>query len=299
MNVFVIIVTFKGKQWYNKCFESLRRSRIPLKVIVVDNSPGENDANYIKACFPEIYLIKTRENLGFGRANNLGIRYALDNGCDYVFLLNQDTWIEQDSVEKLIEIAKCHPDYGIISPIHLNAKKNALNMGLGLGPNNHNMQLLSDLYCNTVQDIYETNYVNAAAWLLPRKTLEVVGGFDPIFRHYEEDDNYLNRVIYHKFKIGVCPSARIVHDHRDSFLTDGKLLLRQQQALLVRWTNINQPFSVCKEVRYCMRKWLSYTFSGNFKQARTMCNQMKYCISMRDAINYSREESIQKKASWL
>ena len=92
MKVFVIIVTYKGKQWYDRCFSSLRESTIPVRMVVVDNTPGENDAEYIKSHYPEIHLIKTNENLGFGRANNLGMRYALDNGCDYVLLLNQDSF---------------------------------------------------------------------------------------------------------------------------------------------------------------------------------------------------------------
>ena len=90
--IFVVIVTYKGKQWYDKCFQSLRESTIPVQIVVVDNTPGDEDAKYIKTHFPEVHLIKMNENLGFGKANNLGMRYALDNGCDYVFLLNQDAW---------------------------------------------------------------------------------------------------------------------------------------------------------------------------------------------------------------
>ena len=90
-NIFVIIVTYKGMRWYDKCFSSLRESTLPVHTIVVDNTPGEEEANYIREHYPEIHLIKTEENLGFGKANNLGIRYALDHGCDYVFLLNQNS----------------------------------------------------------------------------------------------------------------------------------------------------------------------------------------------------------------
>lgn len=300
MKVFVIIVTYKGVKWYDRCFGSFRASDMPVQVIAVDNSPGNEDAGYIRLHFPEVHLIKTNENIGFGRANNLGMRYALDNGCDYVFLLNQDAWIDApDTLCKLVSVAAQHPEYGIVSPIHLNAEKSSINMQMGLGAHHRNEKLLSDLYLNKVNDIYETNYVNAAAWLLPRKTLEIVGGFDPIFKHYEEDDNYLNRVIYHGLKIGVCPSARIIHDHHDSELSDERLKIRQQQFLLVEWTNINQSFSFWKENRYYIRKWFSYIFSGNLRQARIMRNQVKYCFCMRKAVERSRMENKQQKISWL
>ena len=297
--IFVIIVTYKGKRWYDKCFGSLRESTILVQTVVVDNSPTEEDSAYIRVHFPEVTIIRTYDNIGFGRANNLGMRHALDNGCDYVFLLNQDAWIEPDAIEKLVAIAEKHPEYGILTPIHLNAERTAINMQIGLGAHHRNERLLSDLYMNSVSEIYETNYANAAAWLLPRKTLETVGGFDPIFKHYEEDDNYLNRVIYHKLKIGICPKARIVHDHQDSPLSDERLKLRQLQFLLVDWTDINKTFSIAAEYRYYIRKWLSYLLAGKKDQAKAQRLIMQNCRSMRKAIEESRRKNVQAKASWL
>lgn len=299
MKIYVVIVTYKGKQWYDKCFSSLRESVIPVQVVAVDNSQGAEDTNYIKTHFPEVHLIKTNENLGFGKANNIGMRYALDNGCDYVFLLNQDAWIEPDTINKLINIAEQHPEYGILSPIHLNAERTAINMQIGLGAHNRNEKLLSDFYLNRVGDVYETNYVNAAAWLLPRKTLETVGGFDPIFKHYEEDDNYLNRVHYHGLKIGVCPAARIVHDHKDSELSDEKLQYRQNQYLLVDWTDINKPFSVWGQTRYYIRKLLASMLSSKKSQAKRLYETMKYFWKMKKAVESSRKENMKSQASWL
>ena len=94
--IFVIIVTYKGNQWYERCFTSLRNSEYPVQTIVIDNASNDGTVEYIRENFPEIYLIESEENLGFGRANNIGMRYALDHGCDYVFLLNQDAWIKPE-----------------------------------------------------------------------------------------------------------------------------------------------------------------------------------------------------------
>lgn len=299
IKIFVIVVTYRGQRWYDRCFGSLRENEVPVQVVAVDNSPGEEDAEYIKMHFPEVHLIKTNENLGFGRANNLGMRYALDNGCDYVFLLNQDAWIDKDAIGKLVEIAEQHPEYGILSPVHLNAKRTAINMQMGVGAHHRNEKLLSDLYIGNVGDVYETNYVNAAAWLLPRKTLENIGGFDPIFKHYEEDDNYLNRVIYHDMKIGICPTVQIIHDHQESELSNERLCLRRQQFLLVEWTNINHSFSTSAECRYYLRKWLSFVFKRKKDQAKEQLESIKFCLKMRNGIMASRFENRQKKSSWL
>lgn len=299
LKIFVIVVTYKGKQWYDKCFGSLRESEIPVQVVAVDNSPGEEDAEYIKTHFPEIHLIKTNENLGFGRANNIGMRYALDNGCDYVFLLNQDAWLDSsDTLIQLVTIAEKHPEYGILSPMHINVEKNELVMEC-FCKQPTNKSLIEDLYFRQLKDVYETEYIHAAAWMLSGKTLEIVGGFDPIFFQYAEDDNYLKRVLYHGFKVGVCPAASIVHDHHTSELSDERLLLRQRQALLVEWTDINKPFSVWRQYRYYLRKWLSYILLGKFKKAKAQRETMQYCRKMKKAVEFSQIESRKSQASWL
>ena len=196
MKILTIIVTYNGAQWYNRCFGSLQRSTIPVDIMVVDNASQDGTADWIAAHYPEINLIRLDKNLGFGQANNIGMRYALDHGCDYVFLLNQDAWLDSpDTLTKLVSIYNDHPEYGILSPMHLNVKKDGLVMEY-FCRRPDNKKLIEDLYLNQLTDIYDTHYIHAAAWMLSRKTLEVVGGFNPIFYHYEEDGDYLNRVIF-------------------------------------------------------------------------------------------------------
>ena len=299
LKIFVIVVTYKGKQWYDKCFGSLRESEIPVQVVAVDNSPGEEDAEYIKTHFPEIHLIKTNENLGFGKANNIGMRYALDNRCDYVFLLNQDAWLDApDTLEKLVEIAEQHPEFGILSPMHINIEGQGLVMEC-FCKQPTNKSLIEDLYFHQLKDVYETEYIHAAAWLLSRKTLENVGGFDPLFFQYAEDDNYLKRVLYHGFKVGVCPETKIVHDHHASEFSNERSQLRQKQFLLVEWTDINKPLSLRRLYRYIIRKWMSYFSNGNWTLAKKQLDILRYCVAKRKEIRISRNENIQEKPSWL
>jgi GT2 family glycosyltransferase len=193
--VFVIIVTYNGKQWYDCCFTSLRASELPIQVVVIDNASSDDTVSYIRTNYPEIHLIDSDTNLGFGQGNNKGMRYAMDHGADYVFLLNQDAWIEPNTLSALIEVHKKNSRYGILSPMHLNAERTQIEKGLlgHLTYHTHiNLELISDFYIGLKKEVYEVREVNAAAWLIPRETLETVGGFDPIFYHYGEDDNYLS-----------------------------------------------------------------------------------------------------------
>ncbi len=245
IKVFVIIVTYNGSKWIEKCLSSLRSSKIEIQTIVVDNCSKDNTQLIISKKFPEVDLILNEENLGFGKANNIGISYVLKRGADYVFLLNQDAYLQPDTLEKLIEIHKKNLEYGVLSPIHLNGAGDKLdrNFSYYLGHDNTDT-FYFDAINKNLKTIYEIPFVNASAWLLPRKTLEIIGGFDPIFFHYAEDDNYCQRVLFHGFKIGIAPNAYICHDRefredkKPNSSKEAKLLLKERY-LKYRWANIN------------------------------------------------------------
>lgn len=301
--LFVIIVTYKGRQWYDRCFTSLRESTIPVQTIVVDNASNDGTLEYIRENYPEIHLIESKENLGFGRANNIGMRYALDHGCDYVFLLNQDTWIEPDAIEKLVNVQIGHEEYGILSPLHVAPDMSRLNMLVDDGKSQYfkNLEMVSDLCLDIPKEVYPVIYVNAAAWLLPRKTLETVGGFDPIYFHYEEDDDYLNRVRYHKLKVGVCLQARIVHDHSKLFdsLPLSKTRIHRDQLLKVRFANPSNDESMSKYRKYLIRKAVVSYIRGDKKNAKLFWDDFKFLGDNRRAIENSRVENKKVQSSWL
>src|SRR5574344_2140153 len=101
LEIYAVVVAYNGMQWYDKCFGSLQASSVPVHTIVIDNASGDNTVAYIKEQFPNVHIIESKTNLGFAKANNIGIKYAMDNNADYVFLLNQDAWIEEDTLSVL------------------------------------------------------------------------------------------------------------------------------------------------------------------------------------------------------
>lgn len=305
--VFVIIVTYNGQQWYKRCFDSLRASQIPVNVIVVDNSPNNETVDFISANYPEIHLIKPAENLMFGRGNNLGIKYALENNADFVLLLNQDVWlIDENIVSELVRIATENLDYGIISPIHLNKEQNSIEKLLlqrfVLSEQidswvKINDELVNDLYFNSLKDIYQTKYVNAAAWFIPRKTLETVGGFDPIFYHYGEDDNYLNRLFYNNLKLGICPKLQIIHDNdRPRPIYDS----REQQVLwLIEYTNINKEINIDKEIKNARNKLITNTLKRNKQRSKYWNDLLNFLKLNKNQIMESRNIYKEKRKNFL
>ena len=120
MKIFAIVVTYNGMKWYDRCFGSLRDSETTVETVVIDNASCDDTIEYIKTHFPSIHLIESKENLGFAKANNIGIRYAIDNNADYVFLLNQDAWIEKDTLTVLLRTFEENEHVGIAAPLQLN-----------------------------------------------------------------------------------------------------------------------------------------------------------------------------------
>ena len=299
MKIFVIIVTFKGKQWYDRCFGSLRQSTIPVQTIVVDNASNDGTVEYIREHFPEINLIESKENLGFGKANNLAMRYALDHGCDYVFLLNQDAWLETDTIEKLVIIHQAHPEYGVLSPMHIRPDGKSLYIQIEDGSKDHGNKLLADCYFNQLEDVYPFAYVNAAAWLLPKNTLETVGGFDPIFSIYGEDDDYLNRLRYHGLKLGLCPKARIVHDHQEVTNPFGDERMRYHHSLLAEFLDPNKEDALSNYLGYLRRKIVVNLLKGKTAEAGLLRKDYKYLKAHKAAIGNSRNINCKKQPSWL
>ncbi|WP_242087547.1 glycosyltransferase family 2 protein [Aestuariivivens sediminis] len=213
MEVIIIIVTFNGMKWIKRCLESCN----DFYVIVVDNASSDNTTTFIKRHFSNVMLIENKKNLGFGKANNIGMSKALTMGAKRVFLLNQDAYIVPGSLQKLINVQKSKKDYGVLSPIHLTGIGNTYDRQFF-----HWMTIYDDSKLKGDTDLDDNGgilnmpFVNAAAWLIHKECIETVGGFDPIFFQYGEDDNYCQRVLFHGYKIGIYKKAFIKHDRNNT-----------------------------------------------------------------------------------
>lgn len=196
------------------CIHSVLSSSIKSDIFVVDNASSDSTPDYIAKNFPTVLLTRSPKNLGFGAANNIGLQYAIDKGYDYVYLLNQDAWVKEDTFEKLISIQKQHPEYGILSPMQLDADEHKMNKVFGdiVSSRLNERSFTEDLYFNKIMPVYSAKRIMAAHWLISKKCLISIGGFSPSFYHYGEDDNYSDRVWHKGFKMGFCPQIHTIHD---------------------------------------------------------------------------------------
>ena len=257
MKLLVIIVTYNGSKWLDKCLSSVVNSTVNADAFIVDNGSTDGTVEFIKENYPEAKLIVSPENLGFGKANNIGLKYAIDNNYDYVYLLNQDAWVDNNVFEKLIDIKKNNPEFGIISPLQINAEQTKLDLNFNYCCPR---VMISDACCNRLSPLYEVDKVMAAHWLISRDCILKIGGFSPVFPHYGEDDNFIDRAKFKKIKIGIATTVKGVHDREWRQSTKRHNIYRNKMHILVILSNpaLNKKKRVNDCLKYCCKAMLSY-----------------------------------------
>jgi GT2 family glycosyltransferase len=209
--VFAVIVTHNGAPWISRAVESLRRSTVPVRIVIADNASTDGTLGAFPSA-EDTTVLRLPSNRGFGPANNEAIRHALSRGAEFVFLLNQDADADPDTVERLAGLMASNDGYGILSPLHLTCSGDGVDPQF-LAYAGGSRALVSDALRGTLADVYEVEFANAAAWLVRRRVFETVGGFDPLFFMYGEDNDFCRRARFHGFRIGIAPKVRIRHWH--------------------------------------------------------------------------------------
>ncbi|MBB4806606.1 GT2 family glycosyltransferase [Chryseobacterium defluvii] len=301
--VFFIIVTYNAMKWAQRCFTSLRQSSVPLKCIVVDNGSTDGTQEYIKTHFPEVEFIQSKENLGFGKANNIGIEEAYKKGADFFYLMNQDAWLYENSLEKLLEVYNSHQnkeEIGIISPMHIDGTEKQLDIFLDkyIATNFEKTRLISDLYFQTLKPYYEISFINAAHWFLPKKTIEIVGGFNPYFFHYGEDNEYVNRLHFHKKKILLAPGSKVVHDGKQTL---GKVDYNKYRDLSIetKILNPNYPNALQQEKNALRQSLIKNALTGNISQAKNLLQRYNEINRNSAELLKIKEKITKEKHSFL
>jgi len=249
--VLVIIVSFNGMKWIERCLCSLALSSMKADAMVIDNASTDGTPDWIESNFPkeEVLLVRSKSNLGFGQANNIGFRHALEKGYEYVYLLNQDAWLMKDTLSCMMnafdESDKAGEHYGILSPMQMQALRdfpeerflNWYRISAPLSPSG----------------IKETSFIMAAHWMIKAECVREVGGFSPAFLQYGEDDNYIHRAKYFGWKTGIVQDAKAVHDRSDGVWNKDKSMRLKCVAQKVKlsdpnaalaWRMVRQPLEL-------------------------------------------------------
>ena len=288
--------------WLDKCLKSCGN----YSVIVVDNASTDGTVSFIERNYPNIEIFIQDTNLGFGRANNIGISFALEQGAEHVFLLNQDAYLVDDILDNMVNFQIKNPQYGILSPIHITGNRKRLDKNFfNFMLKEKTGQFYSDFVLgNNIAKVYEVPFVNAAAWLISRKCLEEVGGFDPIFFHYGEDDNYCQRVIYHGFRIGVLPKIYIIHDreyreHPKHIIFSDAYYKEKEKIYKLKFTNILSENLIEQQFKQLRNKIRKSILKLDFHRALKLKKELRLLKKMSISIEKSRKKTAEIGPTYL
>src|SRR5271165_4834303 len=113
--VSVIIVSWNAREYLMQCLASLstEEDRYRMEIIVVDNASSDGSADAVATCYPNVRLIRNTENLGFAKANNIGV--AASRGR-YLWFVNSDVKVLPQCVTRLVDFCEAHPNVGMVGP---------------------------------------------------------------------------------------------------------------------------------------------------------------------------------------
>jgi GT2 family glycosyltransferase len=213
----IIVVNFNGGEDVLKCLRSLETTRKEeLEVIVVDNASVDGSPERIEKTFPHVRLIRMTTNWGFGGGNNLGACYAMGH---YLAFLNQDAFVEPNSLKALRQALEANPKAGMATArILLSEHPNTVNT---CGNNVHISGLTLCRGMGQPRQAYDTpavvGAVSGAAFLMRRELFEQLGGFDERFFMYMEDTDLSLRARLAGWHILYVPDAVVYHNYRLRF----------------------------------------------------------------------------------
>ncbi len=214
----VILVNYNGKKYNDACIASILGSTIreQIQIVVVDNASTDGSLEALRETWGEhgqVHILALDDNYGFSKANNEGIRYAMEQGTEYYLLLNNDTEIAPDAIEQMM---RCGEETGaIVVPKVLYADRRDVIWCAG---GTFSPILKKTIHSGLNQtDSGQFNrsgrclFANGCAILLSRRIVEKVGLLDERFFLYYEDVEYSMRAWEKQTHIYYCAKAVVCH----------------------------------------------------------------------------------------
>lgn len=300
MKIYTIIVTYNAMQrnWINRCMESLSKSTVKTTPIIIDNGSTDGTREYVPLNYTDAVWMPQERNLGFGQANNLGMKYALEHQADYILLLNQDATVDPDTIEKMLTVSDGE---SLISPIHLNGDGTRIDEMFRFSLKQSDNLMNDDLLIrHELAPCYESGEICAACWLMPVSLIKKIGGFNPLFFHYSEDNNYYHRMVYHGVKTLLVPDAHMYHDRKLQGNIEAFNRKRLRRDIILEACNINQGLTKC------FWRWFKILIRCYTKDIRNhqyhigaFTWEILWIIGHSPYIIHSRKKEKQQGANWI
>jgi GT2 family glycosyltransferase len=257
--VSVIIVSWNARKYLMQCLASLsdQACRYPMEIIVVDNDSSDGSADAVINHYPNTRLIRNTENVGFAKANNIGVSASTGR---YLCFVNSDVKVLPDCISRLVDYCEEHHDVGMVGPRILGGDGKLQRSCRGF-PNVWNMfcraLALDSVFRRSKlftgyslshwsQDcLRQVDILVGCFWLVRRLALNEVGLLDDSFFMYAEDMDWCKRFWAHHWPIVFVPSAEAIHyGGASSSNSPVRFYIEKQRADLQYWRKHHSRLAV-------------------------------------------------------
>ena len=210
--LFIVTPVFNRKDFTCNFLKSLRKQTFKdFKIIIVDDGSTDKTSEMIIDLFPEVILLKEKGDLWWSEATNIGVNHAIDMGASRVMTMNDDTLLEEDLLEVLLDYSKQFPN-NLLSPIGLHHDTDVLiDGGWNINWKTAKYKNMLELVDYSLENKFHTVNVSPARCLLiPVEVFEKIGFFDSLnFPQAVADFDFTVRATKAGLKVLVCHNARI------------------------------------------------------------------------------------------
>jgi len=239
-SVACILLNWNGWEDTVACLASLAKLNYRnFSITVVDNGSSNDSVIRIRDAYPEILLLETGRNLGFAGGNNVGIRHAMSQRVDYIWLLNNDTEPHPDALLELVNKAASNPRFGAVGSALMYAHDPSCVQAWGGG--RINVWIGRSFHTLVPQDDGWFDYITAASVLIPRQALEDIGLLDEGFFLYWEDGDLSFRLRKKGWKLGVAAGSTVLHKEHASTGRNRRVIDRYVIASGIRFLHKHSP----------------------------------------------------------
>jgi GT2 family glycosyltransferase len=270
MDISVIIVSWNARRFLEECLGTLSAVRFSraVEIIVVDNASTDGSPEMVEGQFPHVRLIRNGQNLGFAKANNIGIRESTGR---YVALVNSDIKVLGNCLDPLADYLDEHPDVGNVGP-------RIRNRDMTLQSSCRKFPTVWNNFCDATglyrafkgskffsgehmffflhDRILEVDVLVGCFWMVRRSTFESVGLLDEDFFMYAEDIDWCRRCWGAGWRIVFSPAVEAIHYRAGSSASDrARFAVEQQRAVLQYWAKYHGrlAYSAIRGIMFCGR----------------------------------------------
>lgn len=209
----VVLVNYNGGKFLPECLRTLYAGDYAdMQVVLVDNGSTDGSSEWVQQHLPQVAVLAHSTNQGFTGGCNTGIAWCLENKCDYVLLLNNDTAVAPDFLSRLMQYAG--PDRLLAPKIYFYDDRTLINNHLGtydFRRGIHRDWFYGQTDSEASRRVQEVSMANGCALLFPIGAVAKIGLFDDVFFLYAEDIDYIARAVSAGFKIFFVPKAVVYH----------------------------------------------------------------------------------------